>query len=119
MLLVAAATGVRAGELHALRWHRINFDRKEVRVEVDAYRDEHVPKTKAGLRTIPLGKSALRALHGWRELAAYAKAGDLVFPNFQGGYWNHDGTIKSKWRPLFKRLGKRRAEELRNDARGK
>src|SRR5882724_3120967 len=38
ILLVAASTGVRAGELHALRWRHINFARKEVRVEtrVDA-----------------------------------------------------------------------------------
>jgi integrase len=29
MLLVAASTGVRAGELHAMRWRHFNFDRRE------------------------------------------------------------------------------------------
>jgi integrase len=117
ILLFAAATGVRAGELHALRWRHINFDRKEVRVEtrVDAYRDEDVPKTRAGLRMIPLGESVIRALRGWRSLTAYPTSADLVFPNFKGGYWNHDGMVKSKWRPLFKRLKALWQEQRRND----
>jgi integrase len=63
MLLFAAATGVRAGEFHALRWCHIDFDRREVLVEtrVDAYRQEDVPKTRAGLRTIPLGEAVIEA----------------------------------------------------------
>jgi integrase len=117
MLLVAAATGLRAGEFHALRWSHIDFDRREVLVEtrVDAYRQEDVPKTRAGLRTIPLGEAVLEALRGWRKLAAYPQANDLVFPNYKGTYWNHDGMVKSKWRPLFKRLATAWLKERRND----
>lgn len=117
ILLFAASTGVRAGELHALRWRHINLDRKEVRIEtrVDPYRDEDVPKTRAGLRTIPLGEGVVRALRGWRQLTAYAQPDDLVFPNFTGGYWSHDGMIKSKWWPLFKRLKAAWRQERRNE----
>ena len=55
LMTFAAATGVRAGELRALRWRNISFERREVRVEkrVDAYSDEDLPKTRAGKRTIP------------------------------------------------------------------
>ena len=46
-LAFAAATGLRAGELWALRWHHLDFDRGEVKVEtrVDAFGDEDITKT--------------------------------------------------------------------------
>jgi integrase len=34
---VRGRAAVRAGELHALRWHHIDFDRREVRID-PAYR---------------------------------------------------------------------------------
>ena len=82
-LIFAAATGVRAGELHALRWKHINFARREVRIEtrVDPYGDEDVPKTIAGMRTIPLGENVLAALKAWRLRSPFSKRDDLVFPN--------------------------------------
>lgn len=117
ILLLAASTGVRAGELHALRWRHVDFQRREVRVEtrVDPYRTEDVPKTRAGLRTIPLGEGVIRALRDWRSMTAYSKANDLLFPNFTGDYWSHDGMIKSKWLPLFKHLKALWKQQRRND----
>ncbi len=72
-LLFAAATGVRAGELHALRWRHVDFERREVRIEtrVDRFGNEDVPKTKAGIRVIPLGESVLSALRRWRGETAF------------------------------------------------
>ncbi len=81
-LLFAAATGLRAGEFHALRWHHISFERREVKVltRVDPYGDEDVPKTRARKRTIPLGKGVLTALQGWRQRTKFKAQDDLVFP---------------------------------------
>ncbi|WP_316162840.1 tyrosine-type recombinase/integrase [Bradyrhizobium sp. SZCCHNRI20481] len=117
LLMFAASTGVRAGELHALRWKHVNFQRREVRIEtrVDSFRTEDVPKTRAGLRSVPLGEAVIRALQGWRQKTRYPQPADLVFPNFKGGYWSHDAMVKSKWRPLFKRLAARWQEQQRND----
>ncbi|MBB4383626.1 hypothetical protein [Bradyrhizobium sp. SBR1B] len=58
-LMFAAATGVRAGELHALRWRHVDFDRCELSIEsrVDSYGNEDMPKTVAGLRTIRSGRA--------------------------------------------------------------
>jgi integrase len=55
-LAFASWTGVRAGELHALRWRHIDLTKGEVEIEtrVDAYGDEDVTKTAAGMRTIPM-----------------------------------------------------------------
>jgi integrase len=45
------ATGVRAGELHALRWRHLDFVKSEVTIEtrVDANGEEDVTKTVAGM----------------------------------------------------------------------
>lgn len=117
ILLVAASTGVRAGELHALRWRHFNFQRREVRIEtrVDAFRTEDVPKTRAGLRVIPLGEAVIRALQTWRQKTKFPQASDLIFPNYLGQYWNHDAMVKSKWRPLFRRLAARWQQQQRNE----
>ena len=107
-LLFAAATGVRAGELHALRWKHIDFERREVRIEtrVDPTSEEDVPKTKAGRRRIPTGESVADELHAWRGRSKYPAKDDLVFPNRRGGYYDHRGMIKGKLDPLFAKLQK-------------
>ncbi|MBS0248408.1 MAG: tyrosine-type recombinase/integrase [Proteobacteria bacterium] len=74
-----------------------------------------MPKTKAGIRTIPLGEAVIVALRNWRKLTRFSNADDLVFPNYLGTYWDHDGMVKSKWKPLFKRLADRWEEERRNE----
>jgi integrase len=116
-LVFAAATGVRAGELHALRWRHINFEKRETRIEtrVDPYGNEDVPKTKAGRRVIPLGEGVLAALKAWRQVSAHPGKDDLVFPNQLGGYLNHDDMVKRKFLPLFAKLAERWKQERRNE----
>jgi site-specific recombinase XerC len=55
-ILFSAASGVRASELHALRWRHIDFAAGEVRIEtrVDRYRQEDTTKTEAGCARSPL-----------------------------------------------------------------
>jgi integrase len=112
-LAFASATGVRAGELHALRWRHIDFGKSEVKIEtrVDAYGDEDVTKTAAGMRTIPLAQPVVLMLKEWKLRTKRKKADDLVFPNKRGWYKGHDNMIKRKFLPLFDRL----AEQHRQD----
>lgn len=116
-LIFAAATGVRAGEFHALRWRHIDFERREVRIEVrvDPYRNEDVPKTVAGIRTIPLGDAVLSELRAWRERTNFKDKDDLVFPNRRGGYYSHRALITWKFAPLFAKLAKLWSEQRRNE----
>lgn len=102
-LAFASSTGVRAGELHALRWHHIDFTRAEVRIEtrVDSYGDEDVTKTVAGMRTIPLSQQLVLMLKEWKLRTKRKKAEDLVFPNKRGWYTSHDNMVKRKFLPLF------------------
>lgn len=116
-LIVASATGMRAGEFHALRWKHVHLEKREVKIEtrVDAYGDEDVTKTAAGHRVVPLGGQVVAALKAWKLRSSYKKAADLVFPNADGGYENHDNMVKRRFNPLFETLAKRHAElPLRN-----
>ncbi len=102
-MLVAAATGVRAGELWALRWRHIDFGACEVTVEtrVDAYGDEDTTKTAAGVRVVPLGTATVQTLREWRVKSKFKKADDLVFPNTQGGYTSHHNFLRRRYNALF------------------
>jgi len=117
ILIFAAATGVRAGELHALRWKHINFARREVKIEtrVDPFGNEDVPKTAAGVRVIPLGDPVLMALKAWRLRSSHKGQNDLVFANTLGSYMNHDDMVKRKFQPLFGKLAATWKEERRNE----
>lgn len=108
-LAFASATGVRAGELHALRWQHLDLSKGEVKVEarVDAYGDEDVTKTAAGMRTIPLAQPLILMLKQWKLRTKHKKPTDLLFPNKDGGYTGHDNMIKRKFAPLFKRLAEK------------
>jgi len=112
-LAFASATGVRAGELHALRWQHLDLGTGELRVEarVDAYGEEDVTKTAAGMRTIPLAQPLILMLKHWKLRTKWKAPADLVFPNRRGGYTGHDNMIKRKFLPLFDTLATRHREE--------
>ena len=109
----ASSTGVRAGELHALRWHHVDFAKGEVRVEtrVDAYHQEDVTKTAAGMRTIPLSQPLLLMLKEWKLRTKRKKPEDLLFPSRRGWYVGHDNMVKRKFNPLFDELARLHAED--------
>jgi integrase len=111
-LAFASATGVRAGELHALRWRHLDFATGEVKIEtrVDAYGEEDVTKTAAGMRTIPLSQPLILMLKEWKVRTKRKKADELVFPNKRGWYTGHDNMVKRKFFPLFDEIAKRHHE---------
>ena len=111
-LIVVSATGLRAGEFHALRWRHLDLDKAEMTVEtrVDAYGEEDVTKTAAGMRTIPIGQSVVAVLKAWKLRSKFSKADDLVFPNKRGGYEGHGNMVKRQFNPLFDKLAELQKE---------
>jgi integrase len=85
---VALGTGLRLGELRALRWRDVDRERRLIRVE-RAYSRQDVrrPKTESGIRSVPLFPSVESA---FRELAARAvergryAPDELVFGSIRG-----------------------------------
>jgi integrase len=125
---VALATGLRLGELRALRWCDVDFGRSLIRVE-QAYSRATLkrPKTDAGIRSVPLFPSAEAAM---RELAARTFArgrfadNQLVLATERGtpldgsnfnhlvwskalqladlGEWTVDGQGKRRWKNRYR-----------------
>ncbi|MEF2555536.1 site-specific integrase [Aurantimonas sp. C2-5-R2] len=104
-IVFAAASGLRASELHALRWSRIDLNKGEVTVEtrVDAKRNEDTTKSAAGLRAVPLGSSVVTAMKEWRLRSKFAKDDDLVFPNSRGDFESHNNMLKRRFKPTLER----------------
>lgn len=102
-VMFAAATGARAGEQWATRWRHIDMTAKEVTIEtrVDAYGDEDVTKSEAGMRTIPLSDALVTELRTLKLRSAWSKDDDLVFPNAVGKYISHSNFLKRDWPNLL------------------
>lgn len=114
-LIVAAATGVRAGEFHALRWRHVDLARGELKIEtrVDTYGDEDVTKTAAGMREVPLGAEVVKVLKEWKLRTKYSDPDHLVFGNKRGRFMHHDTMINHYYMPLFGKLEQLHAADPR------
>jgi integrase len=102
LLAMAVVTGMRRGELLALRWSNIDLERTTLLVlhTVDYIPKygyvETEPKTAAGKRLISLPSFLIDMLkqHRVQQLKQQQKQGDswenrdLVFPDLHGGYFN-------------------------------
>ena len=117
LLTVAVVTGMRRGELLALRWSDIDFDHSRLLVlhSVDFIAGygyvEGKPKTAAGRRVISLPAFLLEMLkqHQVQQLELRDTAHEwedrgLVFPNLKGGYL-HPNHMGEKFRKLLKEAG--------------
>lgn len=100
IVMFAAATGLRASELWALRWRHLDLTRREVTIEtrVDCYRQEDTTKTAAGVRQIPLGADLVIALKAWRLRSRYSQDADLVFTDRRR--WNFVSGAESSRRAM-------------------
>jgi integrase len=68
IVLFGGEAGLRAGEMRALRWTDVNFDKRQLCVERGEWRG-HITTTKGGrLRYVPLTKRLAEALRAARHL---------------------------------------------------
>lgn len=79
MTLVAAHTGLRIGELLALRWSDVNLKTGKLTVQHNTYRGTDRPPKGKRERTVPLSRTARAALKEHQHLR-----GKLVFPDEDG-----------------------------------
>jgi integrase len=85
LFTVAAALGLRRGEIFALRWEGLDFDSNLVRV--GASNDKGTltqTKTAAGERTVPMFGSARLVLLEQKARSRWSRPCDLVFPTAAG-----------------------------------
>ncbi len=113
--LTAAFTGLRRGELIALRWRDVDFAASRLRVST-SYAGGQLTAPKSGkVRSVPLARevASVLALLGQRE--RWTGDDDLVFPGELGGYL--DGSaLRRRYVQALKRAGLRqlRFHDLRH-----
>ena len=82
---VAVLTGLRRGELFALRWNAVNFTEKHLTVQEAVYKGVFgTPKTDAGTRRVPLSEATLALLTEWRKRVKRTAPDALVFSTWSG-----------------------------------
>ncbi len=103
MVLLAALTGLRQGELFALRDRNVDLAAMTVQVEHGAYQGQLVPvKTRASRRRVDLSNTAARVLRR-QLLARQPNERGLVFPSPRGEVLNDDNFRHRIFRPAVRR----------------
>lgn len=114
LIILAAMTGLRKGELFGLHWDSVNlpegvlFVRRSL-VETGSGLSVKEPKTAAGRRMVTLGQDAVEALKR-RMAKAQAEGFDpelvpIVFPNTEGGYLRGSNFDRNIWYPIREAAG--------------
>lgn len=84
MVFLAGTTGMRRGEIVALRWKDVDFLNKEVRVIRSCVRNRiGKVKTEGSQKPLPLHDQALRELSAWRAKSSFSKDDDFLFPSIR------------------------------------
>jgi integrase len=108
--VLGLATGMRRGEMVALRWKNVDLDGGKIRVEQSLEQTNaglrfKLPKTKAGRRTVTVPPSIVSELRAhWRSQQEQrlalglgkASGDDLVLARHDGSAWPPD-SLSSEW----------------------
>ena len=114
---LALMTGMREGEICALRWLDVNLDDGYLRVNHALSRSKgsyklESPKTEKSRRTIPLGKELVAVLKDWKA-AQCAKRAELGLPWTDDLYvigdalerkWKGPIALSNEWRSFAKSM---------------
>jgi integrase len=83
-VILMLLTGMRIGEVLALRWGKIDWQRQTIIVDEGLYEGEiSTPKTASGVRVLPMTKVLLNALRRWKTRKT-VDAADFIFPSAVG-----------------------------------
>ncbi len=99
-----AMTGLRVGELLALRWQDVDFEKGFFSVRQTVYEGHFdVPKSKRSKRTLPLGPVCAEIFTSLRKPGVYPSA--LVFSARNGSPLSRRNLLNRQLRPTAKALG--------------
>ena len=105
MVGLAILSGIRRGELFALRWRDIDEQDRTVTVREAVY-DGHfdTPKTEAGVRRIPLADAAVHLIAAWKCRAKNVQPDALVFATHAGKPISPNNVLRRAVFPACKTL---------------
>jgi integrase len=115
LFLAAAFTGMRRGELIALRWRDVDFAGSHIRV-AGSYSAGELSSPKSGhVRAVPMARDLAAALAPLGQRERWTGDDDLVFPGQLGGFLDGDALGK-RYKVALGRAGLRplRFHDLRH-----
>jgi integrase len=109
IVLVAALTGLRIGEIAALRWGRVDFFRGVIQVKETCSEDAGfgTPKTRSSIRDVPMSEPVQRALLAHRRRCVDPDATAPVFTSSIGTPIGPKNLANRVLRPTCVKLGLR------------
>jgi integrase len=113
--LTAAFTGLRRGELVALRWRNVDFVRRHIRV-MESYTERSLTTPKSGKgRSVPMAPAVAEALAKLADRGEFTGDDDLVFVGMTGDYLDASALYR-RYKAALKRAGLRnlRFHDLRH-----
>jgi integrase len=113
--IVAFFTGMRFGEMSALKWKNVDFRHGVIKVRETRVRgEEGIPKTKKSIRDIQMLPPVIEALRDQRKYTMGKS--EYVFLNQYGRPLLPDSVNQHIWKPALKKAGleKRRLYETRH-----
>ena len=117
MYRTAAMTGLRMGELIALRWRDVDWPSSRVRVRRSHVRGEYVsPKSKRGSRSMPLADELAAELERHYQRSRFGGDDDLVFSHPSTGRPLDRSKVRKRFKAALRRAGVRvvRFHDLRH-----
>ena len=117
LYLTAAMTGLRRGELLALRWQDVDFNAGLIRVRRTFSRGQFgTPKSNCSSRTVPLAADVSDALHRHNRESRFRGNSDLVFAHPERGGTLDPSRVRKRFISTAHRAGLRpvRFHDLRH-----
>jgi integrase len=109
LVLLAGSTGLRRGELIALRWRDIDLAMRQANLTHSVWRNvEGDTKTEASRKPVPLHSALVDELEQWRRVTLYRSEEDFIFPSIaKNGTQpiSPDMILKRHIRPALKQIG--------------
>ena len=115
LFLTAAFTGLRLGELIALRWRDVDFAGSVVRVRASWSVGSLTAPKSGKVRSVPLAPQVAQALAKLSSRELFAGDDDLVFAGETGSYLD-DSALRRRYKRALERAGLRqlRFHDLRH-----
>lgn len=104
---LAAFCGLRFGEIIALTAENVDTRNRvlHIRHNLTLLDELKGPKTKAGIRDVPMPQQVADMIDDWRQRFLIADERNLLFRDVRGGQYNRGGFHQNMWHPLLKRAG--------------
>jgi integrase len=119
LVLAAAMTGLRQGELLGLRWRDVDWSVQRIRVRNTFVRGEHSTAGKSDLstrRSVPMTDRLAGELDRWSRRSMYSTDDDLVFAHPQTGHPLDRSKVTRRFKAACRAAGVRevRFHDLRH-----